>query len=111
MRNVMTIEVEDKEYQFEFDRKTITKAEKNGLDLEQLGKYPLTMTLKLWHWALIKNHPSITEFDSSNIYDKARDKGYDIEKINSTLGEMYASFFKATPQGTSELIQPTFNQS
>jgi len=106
----LKIEVEGKQYTFEFDRKIIKKAEKDGLNLELLGAMPMNMTTKLWQWGLAKNHPSINEFETDKIYEGALKENYDISSINEKVMEMYASFFVATQTDSSEKKQPTFEE-
>lgn len=106
----LKIEVEGKQYTFEFDRKTIKKAEKDGLNLELLGAMPMNMTTKLWQWGLVKNHPSINEFETDKVYEGCLKENYNITKINEKLGEMYASFFQPTQTNSSEAKEPIFEE-
>lgn len=110
MRRFLTVDLEDKEYIFEFTRKIIQRSEKEGFNLDLLRSQPLSITIKLWHVGLKKNHPSLNEEQVGLIYDSARDEGWDLDSINEQLSDMYVSFMQATPTDLAELKKPKITE-
>lgn len=108
MRNLLKIDVEGKDYLFEFTRAIIQKEEDNGFNLQLIASKPLGMTVRLWYVGLRKNHKGMTLDEVGRMYDKSLEEGWDTELINEKLLDMYTSFFRATPTDSKELKKPTF---
>lgn len=89
---VITDPEEHREYTLEYSRKTVSKAEQAGLDVNQLESKSMTMIPLLFWGAFLMHHPHMTREQTDKIlFDglgglSAEEMGY--------LGQLYAEPFR-----------------
>ena len=97
---IITDPEEGREYTLEYSRKTVTKAEAAGLDINKLDSAPMTMVPILFWGAFLMHHPGMRQEDTTRIlFDglgglKSEEAEY--------LGRLYAEPFKALVAGNDE---------
>ena len=83
---------EGREYTLEFSRKTVTKAEQAGLDINQLESKSMTMIPIMFWGAFLMHHPNMTREQTDKILFEGLGglTGDELAK----LGELYAAPFQ-----------------
>lgn len=64
---VITDPEEGREYTLEYSRKTVSKAEQKGFDINQLESKPATMIPLLFWGAFLMHHPHMTQEQTDKI--------------------------------------------
>ena len=86
-------------YTLEFDKDSVRFAERNGFDIEDLGKYPLTKLEELFWYAFRKNHKRVDRIKSNKLL-------YGIGKLPENFTErlvmLYAEPFKGFADGEED---------
>lgn len=99
----IAIEVSDKEYLFEIDRKEIIRAEKIGFRIKEIESSPLTQLYLLWNVGLHKNQPTLSMNFTNDLMDKYESENGDVSEVIDFLSNEYLNFLQTTPQNTKEL--------
>lgn len=89
---IITDPEEGREYTLEYNRRTVSKTEQAGLNINELETKPLTMVPLLFWGAFLMHHPYMTKEQSDKIlFDGLNGLGNnELER----LGELYAEPFK-----------------
>lgn len=80
------------EYTLEYDRDSVRFAEELGVNIIELvrGKVkPATLWTQLFYSALHKNHPTITQSDSDDIWTRVSNKAEVAEVLQEMIAEPY----------------------
>lgn len=85
MASTITITYKDKDYTLRYSRATIIKMEKDGFNVEDYAKTPVTTALQLFAGAFRAEHPSVRQSLIEEIYDSLGNKG----GLMDALIEMY----------------------
>jgi len=88
------------EYTLEFTRKTVTKAEQAGLDVNRMESSAMTMLPKLFWAAFLAHHPHMTQEQTDKILFDGL--GGLSEDEMGYLGKLYAVPFSTLVSGTDE---------
>jgi len=84
------IRIEDsdngREYVLEFDRSIVLQLDKDGFDIQNANKHPVSTMTDLFKAAFLKNHPNTKENDILDVLKNIDDK----EGLFKALAEMYA---------------------
>lgn len=96
MSQLIEIELNDgKTYKLGFPtRKDVKFAEKQGLDITNVGK-AVSFYDTLYYTAFLAEHPSTTEYEAQKIIEKYIEEGGDIEEIQKFLTAQYENFIKS----------------
>jgi len=89
-----------KEYTLEFNRKSVTKAEQAGLDINQLESKSMTMIPLLFWGAFLMHHPHMTREQTDKILFEGLN-GMNVDEM-TYLGKLYAEPFNALVAGEDE---------
>lgn len=101
---VITDPDEGREYTLEFSRKTVSKAEQAGLDVNQIESKSMTMIPLLFWGAFLMHHPHMTREQTDKIlFDglgglSAEEMGY--------LGQLYAEPFQTLVAAEGQEANP-----
>ena len=88
----MKFEYNGKEYTLEFNRATVTMAERAGFSMEDLDSKMMTRIPELFYYALKMHHPDITKKETDEILFDGF-KGLTREEMTE-LGTLYAEPYK-----------------
>lgn len=97
------IEVGEKEYTLELDRKEIARAEVLGLRVREFENAPTTQSYLLFRSGLHKNHPNLKASECDDLFDKYAKEDGDTNEIIELLLNEYASFFSTTQADTTKV--------
>lgn len=98
------IEIANKEYTLEFDRKSIVFAEEViGFNLAKYDETPVASAYKLFAGGLHKNHPQIKIENKVKLLDTYKDEGGDVEELLGFLIEAYVGFLQTTQKPTKTI--------
>lgn len=86
-------------YTLEFNRKTIKAAERNGFDISEVGKYPMTKPVELFYYAMRMHQPWVTMDKAEEIFDALDIRNS--EGVLKRLLELYNEPFRSM-QGDDE---------
>lgn len=89
---VITDPEEGREYTLEFSRKTISKTEQAGFDINRLESSSMTMIPLMWWGAFLMHHPQMTREQTDKILFDGLG-GLNDEEL-AYLGRLYAEPFK-----------------
>jgi len=89
-----------REYTLEFSRKTVSKAEQAGLDINQIESKSMTMIPLLFWGAFLMHHPQMTREQTDKILYEGLG-GMTPDEM-AKLGELYAEPFKTLIAGETE---------
>ena len=87
----ISFEYGEKTYTLEYTLKTAGLAERDGLDVDDIGNKPATQIPLLFHWAFYRHHKGITKEQTAKIYKEIRDKN----GLIRALVDMYAEAINA----------------
>lgn len=107
-------EFEGREYTLEYNRRTVVKAEKAGLDINAVESKPMTMVYIMWWGAFLMHHPYIKQEQTDKILDDqfggisglanvTNDKG---ESLIEHLGKLYSAPFQTLIPDEGEGANP-----
>lgn len=85
MASTITITYKDKDYTLRYSRATIIKMEKNGFNVEDAAKTPVTFVLQLFAGAFLAEHSDVKQSLIEEIFDSLGNKG----ELKDALIEMY----------------------
>ncbi len=106
---------EGREFTLEFNRKTVVKAEKAGLNLQEIDSKPMTMVGIMFWAAFLYHHPWITQEQTDKILDDQfggveglgtieNDEG---ENLVTHLGRLYSEPFSTLiPSNEEGIVNP-----
>lgn len=106
---------EGREFTLEFNRKTVVKAEKAGLNLQEIDSKPMTMVGIMFWAAFLYHHPWITQEQTEKILDEQfggveglgtieNDEG---ENLVTHLGRLYSEPFSTlVPSDEEGIVNP-----
>lgn len=106
---------EGREFTLEFNRKTVVKAEKAGLNLQEIDSKPMTMVGIMFWAAFLYHHPWITQEQTDKILDEQfggveglgtieNDEG---ENLVTHLGRLYSEPFSTLiPSNEEGIVNP-----
>lgn len=106
---------EGREFTLEFNRKTVVKAEKAGLNLQEIDSKPMTMVGIMFWAAFLYHHPWITQEQTDKILDEQfggveglgtieNDEG---ENLVAHLGRLYSEPFSTLiPSDEEGIVNP-----
>lgn len=106
---------EGREFTLEFNRKTVVKAEKAGLNLQEIDSKPMTMVGIMFWAAFLYHHPWITQEQTDKILDEQfggveglgtieNDEG---ENLVTHLGRLYSEPFSTLiPSDEEGIVNP-----
>lgn len=106
---------EGREFTLEFNRKTVMKAEKAGLNLQEIDSKPMTMVGIMFWAAFLYHHPWITQEQTDKILDEQfggveglgtieNDEG---ENLVAHLGRLYSEPFSTLiPSDEEGIVNP-----
>lgn len=106
---------EGREFTLEFNRKTVMKAEKAGLNLQEIDSKPMTMVGIMFWAAFLYHHPWITQEQTDKILDEQfggveglgtieNDEG---ENLVTHLGRLYSEPFSTLiPSDEEGIVNP-----
>ena len=97
---VIKDEENGREYTLEFSRKTVTKTEQAGLDINQIESKSMTMIPLLFWGAFLMHHPYMTREQTDKILYEGLN-GLTPDEM-AKLGELYAEPFKTLIAGENE---------
>ena len=101
---VITDPDESREYTLEFNRKTVSRIEQAGLDINQLEAKSMTMIPLLFWGAFLMHHPHMTKDQTDKIlFDQLR--GLRDNELEH-LGKLYAEPFKTLVATSEEGANP-----
>lgn len=101
---VITDPDEGKEYTLEFSRKTVTRVEQAGLDINQIEAKSMTMIPLLFWGAFLMHHPYMTkDMTDKMLFEKLG--GLKSEELEY-LGKLYAEPFKTLVAAGEEAENP-----
>lgn len=86
MAKTITFTYRENEYVLEFTRKSIEKMEKDGFDVNEIEKKPMTTLPKLFYGSFKANHPYVSKETTDAIFELMPNK----DKLLSRLAEMYS---------------------
>lgn len=104
-----------REFTLEFNRKTVVKAEKAGLNLQEIDSKPMTMVGIMFWAAFLYHHPWITQEQTDKILDEQfggveglgtieNDEG---ENLVTHLGRLYSEPFSTLiPSDEEGIVNP-----
>lgn len=104
-----------REFTLEFNRKTVMKAEKAGLNLQEIDSKPMTMVGIMFWTAFLYHHPWITQEQTDKILDEQfggveglgtieNDEG---ENLVTHLGRLYSEPFSTLiPSDEEGIVNP-----
>jgi hypothetical protein len=104
-----------REFTLEFNRKTVMKAEKAGLNLQEIDSKPMTMVGIMFWAAFLYHHPWITQEQTDKILDEQfggveglgtieNDEG---ENLVAHLGRLYSEPFSTLiPSDEEGIVNP-----
>lgn len=104
-----------REFTLEFNRKTVMKAEKAGLNLQEIDSKPMTMVGIMFWAAFLYHHPWITQEQTDKILDEQfggveglgtieNDEG---ENLVTRLGRLYSEPFSTLiPSDEEGIVNP-----
>ena len=104
-----------REFTLEFNRKTVVKAEKAGLNLQEIDSKPMTMVGIMFWAAFLHHHPWITQEQTDKILDEQfggveglgtieNDEG---ENLVTHLGRLYSEPFSTLiPSDEEGIVNP-----
>lgn len=104
-----------REFTLEFNRKTVMKAEKAGLNLQEIDSKPMTMVGIMFWAAFLYHHPWITQEQTDKILDEQfggveglgtieNDEG---ENLVTHLGRLYSEPFSTLiPSDEEGIVNP-----
>lgn len=99
------IEINNKKYTFEIDRKSIILMEtKFNFQPKLFEKQPLTQSLKAWMGGLNKNHPELTAAQCEDLFDAAVLAELAPMEIVNFVIEQYTAFFQTTQLNSAKNI-------
>lgn len=101
---IITDPEEGREYTLEFNRKTVKKAEQNGLDINQIGSQSMTMISNLFWSAFLMHHPNVTHDQADKILFDGLG-GLSAEELEY-LGKLYAAPYRALISDEGEERNP-----
>ena len=104
--NPMTIEDPEtgKEYTLEFNRKTVSRAEQAGLDVQSIESKSMTMIPLLFWSAFLMHHPHMTREQTDKIlFDGLGGLG---EEEMAYLGKLYSAPFQTLIAGSDKAENP-----
>lgn len=95
-------EFEGREYTLEYNRRTVVKTEKAGLDVNAIESKPMTMIYIMWWGAFLMHHPHMTQEQTDKILDEqfggitglADVKNANGESLIEHLGKLYSAPFQ-----------------
>ncbi len=86
-------------YTLEFDKDSVRFAERNGFDIDDLGKYPMTKLEELFWYAFRKHHMRVDRLKANKLL-------YGIGKLPDNFAErlvaLYAEPYRAFDEGETE---------
>ena len=106
---------EGREFTLEFNRKTVVRAEKAGLNLQEIDSKPMTMVGIMFWAAFLFHHPWITQEQTDRILDEQfggveglgtiqNDEG---ENLVTHLGRLYSEPFSTLiPSDEEGIVNP-----
>jgi hypothetical protein len=106
---------EGREFTLEFNRKTVVKAEKAGLNLQEIDSKPMTMVGIMFWAAFLYHHPWISQEQTDKILDEQfggveglgtieNDEG---ENLVTHLGRLYSEPFSTLiPSDEEGIVNP-----
>ena len=101
---VITDPDEGREYTLEYNRRTVAKTERAGLDINRIDVSPMTMIPLLFWGAFLMHHPYMTrEQTDAILFDGLHGLGN--EEV-AHLGKLYAEPFKTLVSGEVENENP-----
>lgn len=104
-----------REFTLEFNRKTVVRAEKAGLNLQEIDSKPMTMVGIMFWAAFLYHHPWITQEQTDKILDEQfggveglgtieNDEG---ENLVTHLGRLYSEPFSTLiPSDEEGIVNP-----
>lgn len=95
---------EGREYTLEYSRKTVSKAEQAGLDINQLESKSMTMIPILFWGAFLMHHPHMTREQTDKILFDGLG-GLNMEEMER-LGKLYAEPFQTLVSTEGEGANP-----
>ena len=94
--NPITLTVGKDTYCLEFSRKTVTAAERNGFDIDEVAKYPMSKVYELFYWAFQMHHKGLPRSTTDRIIDDGfGGVGGIPEGMLEQLGKLYSVPFQA----------------
>ena len=93
-----------REYTLEYNRRTVAKVERAGLDISKIDASPMTMIPLLFWGAFLMHHPSMTREQTDTILFDGL-KGLGNEEV-AYLGKLYAEPFKTLVSNEGETENP-----
>lgn len=97
------IEVSEKEYCLELNRKEISRSEDLGLKVRDFENSPAKQSYQLFRCGLHLNHPNLKGYECDELFDAYSNEGGDTNEIMELLLEQYASFFSTTQADTTKV--------
>ena len=108
MENLKPMIIEDpetgKEYTLEFSRKTVSRAEQAGLDVQSIESKSMTMIPILFWSAFIMHHPHMTREQTDKILFDGLG-GLSDEEM-AYLGKLYSAPFQTLIAGSDDTANP-----
>lgn len=93
-----------KEYTLEFNRKTVSRAEQAGLDVQSIESKSMTMIPLLFWSAFLMHHPHMTREQTDKIlFDGLGGLG---EEEMAYLGKLYSAPFQTLIAGSDKAENP-----
>lgn len=78
----------DTEYVLDFTRDSVRFAQINGFEPQNVTKFPQLYVKRLWYYAFRANHRSLSEDQTSKLFDKLFPKGIPTKYLKRLL-ELY----------------------
>ena len=101
---VITDPDEGREYTLEFNRRSVTKAEQAGLDVNQIESKSMTMIPIMFWGAFLMHHPHMTRDQTDKILFEGLG-GLNEEEM-TYLGKLYAEPFQTLVAAENDVANP-----
>lgn len=88
------------DYTLEFSRESVKFAERNGFDISDVGKFPMTKLPELFYYSFRMHHRNISREKTDRILFE--DLGGMPEGMAERLGALYAAPFEALTNGDKD---------
>ena len=93
MSNQIEFEYKDKKYCLEYNRESIKLMEKQGFDINNFMKQPMTMVDLAFEGAFYKNHSNIKLAEIKEIFENLANKRELANQLLNMISETYNSLF------------------
>lgn len=99
---IITDEEENREYTLEYSRRTVSKVERAGFNINEIESKPMTMVYLMFWGAFLMHHPHMSQEQTDKILDTkfggitglAEITNEDGVSMIDYLGKLYAATFK-----------------